>query len=158
MCGRFVLTSTPQEVEALFGIDHLEEPPPPRYNIAPTQPILLVTSGPMAAPGSNSPARRAMLARWGYFARLGQGSEGISAAHQRAFGDGGNARPRFVPPCATGGVLIPASGFFRVAAPGGPQVAGLLDQAQGRGRRRLWRPHGDVDRAGAARRSTPPPS
>ncbi len=39
---------------------------PPLYNIAPTQPIHVVTAGPPRAPGSNLPARRALLARWGF--------------------------------------------------------------------------------------------
>ncbi len=56
MCGRFVLTATPEELEALFG--YLDgEPFPPRYNIAPTQPIAVVRM----AEG----ARRFALVRWG---------------------------------------------------------------------------------------------
>ncbi len=43
MCGRFTLTATPEEVEALFALMELEGFPP-RYNIAPTQPILMVTA------------------------------------------------------------------------------------------------------------------
>jgi len=111
MCGRFVLTSTPQEVEALFGIDHLEEPPPPRYNIAPTQPILLVTSGPMAAPGSNSPARRAMLARWGFLPGWVKDPKEfpllINARSETAA-----TKASFRAAMRHRRVLIPASGFF----------------------------------------------
>ena len=51
-------------MEAL-GVVDLEDFPP-RYNIAPTQPILLVIAGNGSRePGSNLPNRRAMLARWG---------------------------------------------------------------------------------------------
>ena len=57
MCGRFVLTATPEEVRALFR--YAEQPNfPPRFNIAPTQPIAIVT-GPGAAP-------KFLLARWGF--------------------------------------------------------------------------------------------
>jgi putative SOS response-associated peptidase YedK len=56
MCGRFVLTATPEELAALFG--YLDgEPFPPRYNIAPTQPIAIVRM--MAG------TRRFHLVRWG---------------------------------------------------------------------------------------------
>ena len=56
MCGRFVLTATPEELEALFG--YLDgEPFPPRYNIAPTQPIAIVRM--------MGGARRFALVRWG---------------------------------------------------------------------------------------------
>ena len=41
MCGRFALTATPEEVAALFGYLDIELFPP-RYNIAPTQPIAIV--------------------------------------------------------------------------------------------------------------------
>ena len=38
MCGRYVITSPPDAISALFGYD--ERPNfPPRYNVAPTQPI-----------------------------------------------------------------------------------------------------------------------
>jgi putative SOS response-associated peptidase YedK len=64
MCGRFTLNATPQEVEELFGLIDLETFPP-RYNIAPTQPVLVVVSGPSREPGSNLPDRQAVLLRWG---------------------------------------------------------------------------------------------
>ncbi len=38
---------------------------PARYNIAPTQPILVVVAGPPTEPGSNRPDRLAVLVRWG---------------------------------------------------------------------------------------------
>lgn len=41
MCGRYTLTSAPEVIRALFG--YPQEPDfPPRYNIAPTQPIAVV--------------------------------------------------------------------------------------------------------------------
>jgi putative SOS response-associated peptidase YedK len=41
MCGRYVIISTPQAIRALFGYG--EQPNfPPRYNVAPTQPIPVV--------------------------------------------------------------------------------------------------------------------
>ncbi|MFZ2100777.1 MAG: SOS response-associated peptidase [Oricola sp.] len=64
MCGRFSLLQSPEEVEAFFALEGLEAFPP-RYNIAPTQPILVLTAGPPREPGSNRPDREAHLARWG---------------------------------------------------------------------------------------------
>jgi putative SOS response-associated peptidase YedK len=41
MCGRYVISSTPEAIRALFGYG--EQPNfPPRYNVAPTQPIPVV--------------------------------------------------------------------------------------------------------------------
>jgi putative SOS response-associated peptidase YedK len=65
MCGRFSLLGTPEEIEAWFDLMELEAFPP-RYNIAPTQPILMVVSGDTPPPGSNRPNRRALLVRWGF--------------------------------------------------------------------------------------------
>ncbi len=56
MCGRFVITSPPAAIRQVFG--YAEQPNfPPRYNIAPTQPIpvVIVENG----------ARHFRLMRWG---------------------------------------------------------------------------------------------
>ena len=56
MCGRFSLTATPEDVRALFG--YIDQPNfPPRYNIAPTQPIATVRQ--------EHGDRRFALVRWG---------------------------------------------------------------------------------------------
>ena len=41
MCGRYVIISTPQAIRALFGYGELPNFPP-RYNVAPTQPVPIV--------------------------------------------------------------------------------------------------------------------
>jgi len=64
MCGRFALAATPEEIEAHFALMDLGVFPP-RYNIAPTQPVLVVMAGPRRDPGSNLPDRRELLVRWG---------------------------------------------------------------------------------------------
>ncbi|QPC88669.1 SOS response-associated peptidase [Mesorhizobium sp. NBSH29] len=65
MCGRFALTMTPSEIVATFlGIAETGAFPP-RYNIAPTQPVLMALAGPPRAPGSNLPDRQGLLVRWG---------------------------------------------------------------------------------------------
>lgn len=64
MCGRFTLTASPDETAAFTGVVELEAFPP-RYNIAPTQPILVVLAGPPREAGSNLPDRDALLVRWG---------------------------------------------------------------------------------------------
>ncbi|OLP58577.1 hypothetical protein BJF93_17125 [Xaviernesmea oryzae] len=65
MCGRYALTADLQEMAAAFGAIDLDVLAP-RYNIAPTQPILVVIAAPQSLPGSNRPDRRAMLVRWGF--------------------------------------------------------------------------------------------
>jgi putative SOS response-associated peptidase YedK len=61
MCGRFAITSPPEAVRAFFGF--AQQPNfPPRYNIAPTQPIPLVS----ARREGDGVARHFQLARWGF--------------------------------------------------------------------------------------------
>jgi putative SOS response-associated peptidase YedK len=62
MCGRFALNALPEDVLRLFELDEIEDFPP-RYNIAPTQPILLIE--PLQGEGHNRAKRKALLARWG---------------------------------------------------------------------------------------------
>ena len=61
MCGRFAITSPPEAMQRLFGY---EERPnfPPRYNIAPTQPIPIIR----AARGGGATQRHFALARWAF--------------------------------------------------------------------------------------------
>jgi putative SOS response-associated peptidase YedK len=61
MCGRYAITSPPEAIRKLFG--YAETPNfPPRYNIAPTQPIPIV----MAQREDGARLRHFMLARWGF--------------------------------------------------------------------------------------------
>ena len=110
MCGRFTLTATPEEVAALFGLLDLEAFPP-RYNIAPTQPILIVTAAPPRPPGSNLPDRQAMLVRWGLIPSWARDPKALpllinaraeTAADKAAFRAAMRHRR----------VLVPASGFY----------------------------------------------
>src|ERR1700744_1641291 len=62
MCGRYAITSPPEAVRAWFGYG--EQPNfPPRYNIAPTQPIPIVCRNDLAIA---APERHFRLVRWGF--------------------------------------------------------------------------------------------
>jgi putative SOS response-associated peptidase YedK len=61
MCGRYAITLPPEAVRSTFAF--VERPDfPPRYNIAPTQPIPVVVADP---PGRGG-ARHFILMRWGF--------------------------------------------------------------------------------------------
>lgn len=61
MCGRYAITLPPEAVRGYFA--YRETPNfPPRYNIAPTQPIPIVTADPF----SGGVERRFRLMRWGF--------------------------------------------------------------------------------------------
>lgn len=65
MCGRFVLTADAATLLEAFGLEGAMVQMAPRYNIAPTQPILMIASAGLTEPGSNRPDRKAVLVRWG---------------------------------------------------------------------------------------------
>jgi putative SOS response-associated peptidase YedK len=61
MCGRYAITLPPEAVRAYFA--YVETPNfPPRFNIAPTQPIPIVLAEPM----SGGATRHFRLVRWGF--------------------------------------------------------------------------------------------
>ena len=110
MCGRFALTATPEEIDAMFAL--LEAGAfPPRYNIAPTQPILMVMAGERQEPGANRPDRRSLLVRWGFIPAWAKDTKTFpllinaraeTAAEKAAFRHALRHRR----------ALIPASGFY----------------------------------------------
>ena len=110
MCGRFALIHRPEAVAEALGLADLEDFPA-RYNIAPTQPILIVTAGPPRAPGSNRPERRALLARWGFVPSWVKDPAGfpllVNARSETAAG-----KASFRAAMRHRRVLVPASGFY----------------------------------------------
>ncbi|CCF18814.1 conserved protein of unknown function [Pseudorhizobium banfieldiae] len=65
MCGRYALTATPDDILHFLSVIDIEDFPA-RFNIAPTQPILIVAAEDHHQLGRNLPTRRALLARWGF--------------------------------------------------------------------------------------------
>lgn len=62
MCGRYALTLPPQAVRGFFK--YLEQPNfPPRFNIAPTQPVAVIYA---ATSPNGTRQRRFRLMRWGF--------------------------------------------------------------------------------------------
>src|SRR5438445_8433846 len=59
MCGRATLSTPPEELAELFGLDEVPDLEP-RYNIAPSQTIAILRAFPQR------PGRRIELVQWGY--------------------------------------------------------------------------------------------
>lgn len=132
MCGRFTLTAAPREVADMLALLELEEFPP-RYNIAPTQPILIALGGTEARPDANRPGREARLVRWGFIPSWVKELKGFpllnnaraeTAAEKNAFKAAMKYRR----------CLIPASGFYEWQrdAKGKPVQAYFLKPRSGR--------------------------
>src|SRR5262245_25488416 len=109
MCGRFTLTSTPEELARRFGLD---APPSvsPRYNIAPGQDVLAVRA---RAEGGRviTPLRWGLVPAWAESESVGArliNARAESAAEKPAFRDAFRARR----------CIVPASGFYEWASRG----------------------------------------
>lgn len=110
MCGRFALLAPPQVVTDFFDLVELEDFPP-RYNIAPTQPILVVSSADLHDARSNLPDRKAQLARWAFMPGWVKEPKEfpliINARSESAI-----SKPSFRAAMRHRRVLIPASGYY----------------------------------------------
>jgi putative SOS response-associated peptidase YedK len=115
MCGRFMLLGSPEEVAEFLSLIGLEDFPA-RYNIAPTQPILVVVESDAPQPGSNLPKRQALLARWGLLPGWLKDPNGfpmlINARAESAIG-----KASFRAAMRHRRVLVPASGFYEWRRP-----------------------------------------
>lgn len=111
MCGRFGLIGRPEEMRDLFGLDEID---PllcgPRYNIAPTQPVLVVRA--------DRRRRELVPMRWGLVpAWVTDPQDFPLLINARAEGMAG--KPAFRAACRYRRCLIPASGFYEWQAAGG---------------------------------------
>ncbi|WDZ77693.1 SOS response-associated peptidase [Ensifer adhaerens] len=125
MCGRFALTATPEELLELFALLEGEDFPA-RFNIAPTQPIMVVVAGERAQPGSNLPERNAVLVRWGFMPGWVKDPRDfpllINARAESAI-----EKASFRAAMRHRRVLVPASGFYEWRRP--PKGSGEPSQA-----------------------------
>jgi putative SOS response-associated peptidase YedK len=110
MCGRFALIADAKTVVELFSVLDVV-PFPPRYNIAPTQPVLVVRAAARSDAASNRPEREAVLARWGLLPGWLKELKGfptlINARSETAA-----EKPAFRAAMRHRRVLFPVSGFY----------------------------------------------
>ncbi|MBN8999142.1 MAG: SOS response-associated peptidase [Rhizobiales bacterium] len=102
MCGRYVLAVKPEDVEAEFSMIRIEWFPP-RYNIAPTQPILVIREG--------KAGREAALVRWGLVPSWAKDPADLPLLFN-ARSETAAAKPAFRSAFRRRRCLIPASGFY----------------------------------------------
>ena len=105
MCGRYRLSRRKQLVEEYFGTDVSEHEWAPRYNIAPTQAVLLIRQNP------KEPIRELSLARWGLIPSWATDSS-VGARMINARSETASARPAFRDLVKSRRCLIPADGFY----------------------------------------------
>jgi putative SOS response-associated peptidase YedK len=103
MCSRYSLTSPPEAVRSYF--DTVNEPVfPPRYNIAPTQPVAIVRLDPKGQ-------RELALVRWGLIPSWVKDPGGF-ATLINARSEGAADKPAFRGGMRQRRCLVPADGFY----------------------------------------------
>ena len=102
MCGRYAITTAPEAIRQLFG--YLEQPNwPPRYNVAPTQPVPIVRM----AEGK----RQLALVRWGLIPAWVKDPRAFSLVIN-ARGESVLDKPAFRNAMKYRRCLFPADGFY----------------------------------------------
>src|SRR4030088_973438 len=102
MCGRYLITSAPEAFRRLFG--YPEQPNfPPRYNVAPTQPVPIVRVV--------EDARQFALVRWGLIPPWVKDPRQFSLLIN-ARGESANDKPAFRNAMRRRRCLFPADGFY----------------------------------------------
>lgn len=116
MCGRFALKAPPAELMHHFGLDEVPEMAP-RYNIAPTQTILVIRQ-----PWQQPEARReAASVKWGLVPSWAKDAS-MGARLTNARGETVAEKPSFRSAFRRMRCLIPADGFYEwEATPSGKQ-------------------------------------
>lgn len=109
MCGRYAITSAPEVLRQLFGYTE-EAGFPPRFNIAPTQPIPIVRLF--------EGQRQFVLVRWGLLPSWVKDPNNFSVL-ANARGEFVTEKPAFRAAMKYRRCLIPADGFYEWQARGG---------------------------------------
>lgn len=122
MCGRYVITSAPEAIRALFG--YVEQPNfPARYNVAPTQPIPIVRM--------EAGTRHFALVRWGLIPPWVKDPRAF-ALLINARGESVREKPAFRNAMRRRRCLIPADGFYEWRAGAGGKQPYYIHASDGR--------------------------
>ena len=110
MCGRFSLTTAPEAMRALFGFENLPNLPA-RYNIAPTQQIVVVRPGDGSRNGDDNSARELTMMRWGLIPHWAKDAS-MAAKMINARAETLSEKPSFREAVKARRCLVPADGFY----------------------------------------------
>jgi len=102
MCGRYAITTAPEAMRRLFGYRE-ESDFPPRYNIAPTQPVPIVRR--------HEGERQFALVRWGLIPAWVKDPRQFALLHV-ARSESVNDKPAFKNAMKYRRCLLPADGFY----------------------------------------------
>ncbi len=118
MPSRFCLTSSPEAVRRLFGVAEIDDFPP-RYNIAPTQPVLIARNDVRGR-------RELQLVRWGLIPSWTKDPRIFSAPLLQARAETAAEKPAFRGPMRHRRCLVPTTGFYEWSGKRGAKKPHLI--------------------------------
>jgi len=117
MCSRFSLTSSPDELSRLFAAG-VPDDFPPRYNIAPSQPVIIVRTGLRSE-------REFRLVRWGLIPSWAKDPQRYSMLIN-ARAETACEKPSFRGAMRHRRCLVPANGYYEWTGPRGSRRPHLI--------------------------------
>src|ERR1039458_4683360 len=125
MCGRFRLSRRKQIVEEHFSVSGKQEWDP-RYNIAPTQPVVVIRQNP------KEPIRELSLVRWGLIPSWAK-DQSVAARMINARSETAATKPAFRDSLKFRRCLIPADAFYEWSRTGKTKQPYCLEVNEGEG-------------------------
>ena len=111
MCGRYAASADAELLEEIFVIDEVAGPlPPPRYNIAPTDPVIAVVERAERTDPSTV-TRKLVELRWGLVPSWSKDAKGAARMINARF-ETVAEKPAFRKALATRRCLLPADGYY----------------------------------------------
>ena len=123
MCSRYNLTAPAEAVRAFFKAEG-EAAFPPRYNIAPTQPALIVR-------GAADSRRELVLVRWGLIPSWAKDPSQVKSILINARAEGAADKPSFRGPLRHRRCLVPATGFYEWTGKAGAKQPHVMSPRAG---------------------------
>jgi putative SOS response-associated peptidase YedK len=146
MCGRYVSVASDPDLTLEFDVEEtLDDPPPPSWNVAPTDPArIVVERRPHGAEDTTPAVHQLRTARWGLVPSWSKDAKG-GARMINARIETVTAKPAFAKAAAARRCLVPALGYYEwQQLDGGGKTPYFLHDPDGRllafaGLYELWR-------------------
>lgn len=122
MCGRFVLTADPAAIQTAFNLTTVPAEMTPRYNIAPTQPVAVITN---EHPDALTFHRWGLIPSWAK--DMSFGAKTINARSETAY-----EKPSFKAAFKRRRCIIPANGYYEWTTHDGAKVPQYFHMADRR--------------------------
>ncbi len=132
MCGRYVNVASSDDLVDEFDVEEVDdEPLPPSWNVAPTDPVRVVLLRPTRADASGRATRQLRTVRWGLVPTWSKDASG-GARMINARSETVASKPAFKTAAAKRRCLVPALGYYEWSGTGRGKQAHFLHESDDR--------------------------